>query len=101
MTIGYFESGFVSICIFYLSDFYDRFDLTVRVNVFFGLTATSGAFSGAIAYGILQIKGALHGWKYLFIMEGTLTIFIAILCTLALPSRPQTAWMLHKADRGQ
>lgn len=99
MLIGLFESGFSPICIYYLSTFYTRFDLGFRIGLFFALTSVAGSFSGAIAYGILKIKGALHPWQYLFIVEGSITVFLAGLCTLLLPKAPASAWMLNKFDR--
>ena len=100
MMIGLCESGFSPICIYYLSTFYNRFDLGWRIGLFFALSAIAGGFSGAIAYGILKIRGALHAWQYLFIIEGAITIFFALFCATVLPSKPSTAWMISKADRG-
>ncbi|KAH8585447.1 major facilitator superfamily domain-containing protein [Bisporella sp. PMI_857] len=97
--IGLFESGFSPICIYYISTFYSRFDLAWRIGIFFALSAISGGFSGAIAYGILQVRGRLHSWQYLFIIEGVITIFFAFFCTLALPKKPSTAWMISKQDK--
>jgi MFS family permease len=53
----------------------------------------AGAFAGLIAYGIFQIKNSsLHNWQLLFIIEGALSIFMAIVTVLVLPARLETAW---------
>jgi len=48
LLIGVFEAGFYPTAIFYLSTFYTRFDLAVRIALFYGQYAIAGAFSGAI-----------------------------------------------------
>jgi hypothetical protein len=41
----------------------------------------------------------LHNWQYLFIIEGTLTIFIAILAWFWLPQGPGSAWFLDPEEQ--
>jgi MFS family permease len=48
LLIGLFEAGFYPTAVFYLSTFYTRFDLAVRIALFYGQYAIAGAFSGAI-----------------------------------------------------
>ncbi|KAE9382118.1 MFS general substrate transporter [Stipitochalara longipes BDJ] len=99
LLIGLFEAGFYPTAIFYLSTFYTRFDLAVRIALFYGQYAIAGAFSGAIAYGVFQLDGALHNWQYLFIIEGALTCFIAIISWFWLPMGPGSAWFLTPEQR--
>ncbi|OAP55133.1 hypothetical protein AYL99_10833 [Fonsecaea erecta] len=100
LLIGAFEAGFYPCCVFYLSTFYTRFDLAVRVAVFYAQYAVAGAFSGCIAYGIFHIKtGSLKNWQYLFIIEGGFTCLIAIIAWFWLPLGPGSAWFLKEKDR--
>jgi MFS family permease len=99
LLIGLFEAGFYPTALFYLSTFYTRFDLGLRMGIFFGQYAVAGAFSGAIAYGIFHLKGHLQNWQYLFIIEGSLTIFIALVTLFWLPAGPSSAWFLTPAER--
>jgi MFS family permease len=48
LLIGAFEAGFYPTAVAYLSFFYTRFDLAVRVGLFYGQYAVAGAFSGSI-----------------------------------------------------
>lgn len=48
LLIGLFEAGFYPTAVLYLSTFYTRFDLGVRIGLFYGQYAVAGAFSGAI-----------------------------------------------------
>ncbi|KAJ5973202.1 hypothetical protein N7481_010412 [Penicillium waksmanii] len=99
LLIGLFEAGFYPTALFYLSTFYTRFDLGVRIGLFYGQYAIAGAFSGAIAYGVFHLKGSLHNWQYLFIIEGALTMFFAVASCLFLPSDPGSAWFLTEPER--
>jgi MFS family permease len=100
LLIGAFEAGFYPTAVAYLSFFYTRYDLAVRVGLFYGQYAIAGAFSGAIAYGVFQIKHPrLHNWQYLFIIEGAITGFFAIIALFWLPVGPGSAWFLTESER--
>ncbi|PTB38215.1 hypothetical protein M441DRAFT_147051 [Trichoderma asperellum CBS 433.97] len=100
LVIGLFEAGFYPTCVSYLSFFYGRFDLAVRVAIFYGQYAIAGAFSGAISFGVFHLKsGSLLNWQYLFIIEGSLTCFVAILAFFLLPRGPGSAWFLTQQER--
>ena len=99
LLIGVFEAGFYPCAVFYLSAFYTRFDLARRIGIFYGMYAVAGAFSGVLAYGLLQINGSLYGWQYLFIIEGAMTLAIAIGAYFWLPSHPSNAFFLTTAER--
>lgn len=48
LLVGLFEAGFYPTAVAYLSFFYPRFDLAIRVAIFYGQYAIAGAFSGAL-----------------------------------------------------
>lgn len=48
LLIGAFEAGFYPTAVAYLSCFYCRYDLAVRLALFYGQYAVAGAFSGSI-----------------------------------------------------
>ncbi|KAH8815978.1 major facilitator superfamily domain-containing protein [Xylogone sp. PMI_703] len=99
LLIGAFEAGFYPTALFYLSNFYTRFDLAVRIALFYGQYAIAGAFSGAIAYGVFHINGSLNNWQYLFIIEGALTSGLAIISWFWMPAGPGSAWFLTKEEQ--
>jgi MFS family permease len=99
LLIGIFESGFYPTCVSYLSLFYPRFDLAFRIAIFYGAYAVAGAFGGLIAYGCFQIDGHLHGWQYLFIVEGAATIAIALVTPFWLAKAPGESWFLSAAEK--
>lgn len=53
----------------------------------------SNCFGGLIAAGVLSgLEGAhgIRGWRWLFIIEGVMTIGIAFIAVLILPNYPQS-----------
>ena len=66
-------------CLYYLSCWYKRSELGFRSALLFSGSLTAGAFAGLIAAGILNgLQGArgLAAWRWLFIIEGTITMSV-------------------------
>jgi MFS family permease len=64
--------------IYYLTTFYKRDEIALRLAIFYGAATVAGAFSGLIAFGVFQIKhSTVSGWKILMIIEGGATILLA------------------------
>ncbi|GFZ45964.1 hypothetical protein JCM24511_03697 [Saitozyma sp. JCM 24511] len=99
LMVGVFEAGFYPCSVYYLSTCYIRYDLAFRVAIFYGCYAIAGAFSGLIAYGLLQVKGALYPWQYLFIVEGAFTCALGVFALFWLPRHISTAWFLKEDER--
>ncbi|CAK7232848.1 hypothetical protein SCUCBS95973_008396 [Sporothrix curviconia] len=83
-----------------LSVWYARRELGVRTGIFYCGSMLSGAFSGLITAGINSgLNGArgLLAWRWIFIIEGSLTVFLALLAILVLPDFPaNTAWLTEE-----
>lgn len=78
MFMGAFEAGFMAGIVFYLTTFYRRNELALRICFFYGAATIAGAFSGLLAFGIFHIKHSLPGWKWLFLIEGAITVLLAL-----------------------
>lgn len=70
--LGLFESGIVPGIVVYLSGFYKRAELQLRICIFFCAAAVAGAFSGLLAAGIINLdgRGGMEGWRWIFLLEG-------------------------------
>ncbi|GAA5889544.1 hypothetical protein JCM6882_007065 [Rhodosporidiobolus microsporus] len=105
LLLGAFEASFFPSTVYYLSTMYTRYSLGFRLGLFAGMYSIASAFSGAIAYGCFHIRGALHGWQYLFILEGAVTVLFAIITLLVLPRNNHKLYFLtpeeqaHHVDR--
>lgn len=89
----------------------------MRLALFYGQYAIAGAFSGSIglhhphrpspvsanvftAYGVFHLDNHhLKNWQYLFIIEGSLTCFFALIAWVWLPSGPGSAWFLTEDEK--
>lgn len=79
--------------LFYLSKWYTKSELNLRMSIFYSGSLISGAFGNLIAAGILNGLGHSRGlspWQWLYIIEGAITVFIGILVCIILPDFPDT-----------
>jgi predicted MFS family arabinose efflux permease len=85
----------------YLSHFYQRTEMALRIGVFYTATSLSGAFGGLLARGLNAIgyKGGLEGWRWIFIVEGLLTVFIGICSFFILPKSIEAAHFLNAEQK--
>ncbi|KAJ9149114.1 Retrograde regulation protein 2 [Pleurostoma richardsiae] len=98
--VGAFEAGFLASCMFYLSLWYTRKELATRIGIFYASLVSASAFGGLLSFGMFQLTpGKYYTWSYLFFLEGSITMFWAILIFLGLPSSTQSAWWLNKAEK--
>lgn len=91
LFLGLLEGGMFPGIVLYLSGFYLRHELQVRIALFFSAAAMSGAFSGLLAAAIIQMDGIAHleGWRWIFILEGLFTVIFGICAGFVLPNTPQ------------
>ena len=100
--LGFVEAAYFPGCLFLLSSWYTRSELGFRTALLYSGLLLSGAFSGLISAGITNgLDGAkgLRAWRWLFIIEGVITIFIAFLAYFALPNFPRTTSWLTENER--
>ncbi|KAI9690232.1 MAG: hypothetical protein M1822_009193 [Bathelium mastoideum] len=100
--LGFVEAAYFPGCLFFLSSWYTRKELAFRTAMLYSGSLISGAFSGLIAAGITgNMDGArgLRAWRWLFIIEGSITVVIAALALLVLPNFPRTTKWLSEEER--
>lgn len=100
--LGFVEAAYFPGCLFFLSCWYTRKELGFRTALLYSGSLLSGAFSGLISAGIKNgLDGArgLRAWRWLFIIEGVITIFIAFFAYFALPNFPRTTTWLTEDER--
>ncbi|KUJ11861.1 pantothenate transporter liz1 [Mollisia scopiformis] len=100
--LGFVEAAYFPGCLYYLSCWYTRKELGFRTAIFYSGALISGAFSGLIAAGIqAHMDGArgLRAWRWLFIIEGAITVVVAMFSFLILPNFPRTTSWLTEEER--
>ncbi|KAL7931464.1 MFS general substrate transporter [Trichoderma chlorosporum] len=89
LLLGFAEAGYIPGACYTLSTWYTRQELARRVAIFFFSMFRGNAISPLLASGILQLDGhRLHGWQWLFLLEGLFTISVSIVLLLLLPGSP-------------
>ncbi|CAH0055902.1 unnamed protein product [Clonostachys solani] len=90
--LGLFEAGFFPSCVYLLSTWYTRYEVGKRYSVFYLLGCLASGFSGILAYGLMQMNGRqnLSGWRWIFIVEGALTIGLGIMGYLLIVDFPDS-----------
>lgn len=94
--LGVCEASMFPACFYILGSYYKRREAQKRFSFFFSSTSFAGAFSGllAAAIGKLDGKAGYEGWRWIFIIEGTVTAVVAILFFWFLPDFPEDAkWL--------
>lgn len=100
--LGFIEAAYFPGCLFCLSSWYTRKELGFRTAMLFSGSLLSGAFSGLISAGITNgLDGAkgLRAWRWLFIIEGAITVIIAFAAFFILPNFPRTTTWLTEEER--
>lgn len=99
--IGVFEAGFFPGIVYYLTFFYPVQERSVRIAFVLASATAAGAFGGCIAYGVghLNQDGGLEGFRWLFIIEGIITVACVLLVLLFLPDFPARAKFLSEDDK--
>lgn len=98
--LGMAESAFFPLVIFYQTTFYRRGELARRLAIFYAASNIANAFGGLLSFGVFRIhSGPLASWRYLFIIEGSLTVSFAVFAYWYLPYNAQTARFLTPAEK--
>lgn len=99
--LGLIEGPMFPGIVLYLSGFYTRRDLSLRIALFFSSASLSGAFSGLLAAAIQNMDGigGRPGWAWIFILEGLFSILMGIAGFFLVPSTPQDSKFLTQAEK--
>lgn len=99
--LGATEAGLFPGAAFFLTQWYRRYEINLRLSVFFSAATAAGCFGGLLARLINLMDGAagLEGWRWIFILEGVATVVLAIASFWMLYDYPDTATFLSDAER--
>ncbi|KZP18356.1 MFS general substrate transporter [Athelia psychrophila] len=99
--LGLAEAGLVPGVTYYISLWYPRAEQAKRVAIFFSAPTAAGAFGGLLAYGIERMEGVggLHGWQWIFCLEGIVTVLFAVFAFSRMHDYPATATFLSEPER--
>ncbi|CAH0057085.1 unnamed protein product [Clonostachys solani] len=101
LFLGLTEAGLFPGVAYYLTMWYCRHEIQLRQAMFFSAASVAGAFSGLLAFGIAKMDGVggLEGWRWIFILEGIVTVLVAFASFFLLYDFPETASFLTEEER--
>ncbi|EPY53076.1 phthalate transporter [Schizosaccharomyces cryophilus OY26] len=110
MLLGILEGGFIPDVVLYLSYFYTGSELNLRFSFFWISNSIADIFASFSAVGILKLDGhhGIAGWRYLFLIQGLITLFIGLLSYGMMPSGPtataswfrgRTGWFSERQEK--
>jgi MFS family permease len=88
--------------VYLLSRWYTRKEIATRIAILYTGNILATAFAGLIAAGVFHgLDGVqnLAGWQWLFILQGVVTLVVAIIGFFYLPDYPLTTRWLSEAER--
>ncbi|TGO45861.1 hypothetical protein BCON_0360g00050 [Botryotinia convoluta] len=94
--VGLFETGLIPGSVFILSQYYTRYEMQWRLSMLMVGNAFGIAFAGLLAFAIAGINtsNGYNGWRWIFIIEGCITVAVAVVAYPFMPTWPhQAKWM--------
>lgn len=99
--LGLLEGGVFPGTMLYLSNFYTRNELQLRIAIVQSAACFAGGISGLLTYAIYQIDGFLGrpAWSWVYFIEGLITILFGLVGLFLLPSTPEKSRFLTAAQK--
>ncbi|KAF2111845.1 phthalate transporter [Lophiotrema nucula] len=90
LVLGILEAGFFGGGVYLLQTWFTRHELSKRFTTYYFIGSVVSAFSGILSYAFMQMDGlsGVKGWEWIFIMEGIVTVVIAVSGYYCLPRFP-------------
>ncbi|KAJ6002532.1 hypothetical protein N7451_005079 [Penicillium sp. IBT 35674x] len=98
--MGIFEAGCFATVISVVCTWYPRYYVGKRLTIINTGASLIAAFSGVLAYAFSRINIPNYaGWRWIFILEGTITVLVSIAAFFILDEYPETSRFLSKNHR--
>lgn len=118
VLIAMLEAGFYPTTVSYLSLFYTRYEFAVRLGFFYGQSAVAGVVGGVLSWAVFKrfpgghggadnsssgsgvaVGGGWKSWEVLFMIEGCVTMVVALIGFWWLPHSAGEAWFFTARER--
>ncbi|KAL2871650.1 major facilitator superfamily domain-containing protein [Aspergillus lucknowensis] len=98
--LGMFEAGMLPGCVYLLGMWYKRSEGQKRYSFFASSVILAGAFGGLLASAIGKMDGmrGYRGWRWVFIVEGCATCFMAIVNFFVIPDFPEDCKWINERE---
>jgi MFS family permease len=107
LLLGLFEAGFFPGCVYLISCWYTRYEVQKRLAAFYSINIVANGFGSILAYGCMTLSGTNGwlGWRWIFIINGAMTVFLALCGWLLIVDFPdkvlKSRWPFLNAEEVQ
>ncbi|SAK79101.1 major facilitator transporter [Caballeronia catudaia] len=98
--LGIAEAGFFPGVVYYFTQWLPQKERGKAIAIFLGGSAFASILSGPITGALLSIRGlGLHGWQWMFLIEGAFSVFLCGVSWMLLKSRISDAHWLSADEQ--
>ncbi|CAG8681556.1 17426_t:CDS:10 [Rhizophagus irregularis] len=97
--VGACEAGLAPGAVYFLATWYKRSEINSRIAYLSIGNSFAGSFSGLLAFSLIKLEGKLNlkGWQWLFLVEGLITVVVAIASYFFISDYPEKSrWLTDK-----
>ncbi|CAJ2508963.1 Uu.00g139890.m01.CDS01 [Anthostomella pinea] len=86
--LGLLEGGFIPDLVLWLSYFYTSRELPIRLSYFWTTLSATGVVASLLAFALLRLRGVAgwEGWRWLFLIEGLITLAVGVASFFMMPA---------------
>ncbi|KAF2716405.1 putative pantothenate transporter [Polychaeton citri CBS 116435] len=88
VLLGVLEGGFIPDLVLWLSYFYTSRELPIRLSFFWTALDVTTIITSLLAFGLLHLDNVagMAGWRWLFLIEGLITLLVGIASWFLMPA---------------
>jgi ACS family tartrate transporter-like MFS transporter len=101
LLLGVAEAGYFPGAMFFLSLWFPAKERARAISMFYVSLPLASVVMGAAAGALLRLDGrlGLHGWQWLFLVEGIPAVLLSVAIWFTLSERPRSATWLREEER--
>jgi MFS family permease len=100
VLLGVCEAPFLPALLFLVATWYKRHEVQTRMSIFYVISFTMGGIGPILAWALSLLNGKrnIAGWRWIFIIEGAITLFLGILAWFFIPGFPHENRFLTRKE---